>query len=463
MKKIHSSHSFINKWVMPNSKTLEYLYGDNTFNITEGPIRSGKSSDNIFVFCKEIEKSRDMLHLAVGVTSSSAKAILFDGEGLGIQHWPDWQERVQVIEGKTYKFKQRIFQSKYKGNDCLVLLPKEKSKMPIKYIVAFGGSTISSHEPYKGYSIGMFIATQWELLHKNTRNELLKRTALSSHRKHFIDLNPTDPNHDIYKQMKIWEKSRVVNYIHKTMLDNPVMTKERMAEIMAEYDPNSIDYQRDILGKRVVAEGLIYTVDDKKNIIDKFDPDDYHSYVIVADSGESMSATAFIMLGVTKGFRNVDVLKEYRHRNDDNKGLGVKMPYDYAIDYLTFIKECRDIMGKRARDVYSDHDLTFMREYERNQYEHSVGDTLIKAIKEEIATRIKTGINLLWLGRLRFYKECEWSIKSFRTAVYNPKESVKGIYVRLDDPMNGTLIDNIDAIEYGISSFKYELGLYRER
>jgi hypothetical protein len=120
-------------------------------------------------------------------------------------------------------------------------------------------------------------------------------------------------------------------------------------------------------------------------------------------------------------------------------------------------------MGKRARDVYADHDLSFIREYERLQRQEGVGDTIYKAKKEEIATRIKTGINLLWLGRLRFYKECVWSIKSFRTAVYNPKESAKGVYVRLDDPINGTLIDNIDAIEYGISAFKYELGLYRER
>jgi PBSX family phage terminase large subunit len=449
--------------VLPNDKTLDYIYADNTYNISEGPIRSAKTSDNIFAFCKEIEKSRDMLHLAIGVTSSTAKAILFDGEGLGIQHWPDWQERVQIIDGVKRKFKQRIFTGKYKGNDCLILIPKENSKMPTKYIVAFGGATISSHEPYKGYSVGMFIATQWELLHKNTRNELLKRTALSTHRKHYIDLNPTDPNHSIYKQMDIWIKNGVVNYIHKTMLDNPVMTKERLNQIIAEYDQNSIDYQRDILGKRVVAEGLIYTVDDKKNIIDSFNPSEYHSYVVVADSGESMSATAFILLGITKGFAHVDVLKEYRHRNDDTSGLGIKYTNDYAIDYLTFIKECRELMGKRARDVYADHDLSFIREYERLQRQEGVGDTIYKAKKEEIATRIKTGINLLWLGRLRFYKECVWSIKSFRTAVYNPKESAKGVYVRLDDPINGTLIDNIDAIEYGISAFKYELGLYRER
>lgn len=36
------------------------------------------------------------------------------------------------------------------------------------------------------------------------------------------------------------------------------ITKERLREIVSQYDPSSIWYIRDIEGKRSIAEGLIY-------------------------------------------------------------------------------------------------------------------------------------------------------------------------------------------------------------
>jgi len=464
MKKILSNGSFLNKFVVPNRKTLDYMFNLKTFNISEGPIRAAKTTDNIVAFCGEIDKSTDMIYLAIAPTQSSAKTILFDGEGLGIKHYPDWQERTEIINNKKVKFRQRIFEGKYEGSDALIILPKKGSGHPIKYIVAFGGNKANSHEPYKGWSVGMVIATQWELLHMETRNELIKRTALSGHRYHFIDLNPVDEKHDVYRQMDVWEKTGRLNYIKKLMQDNPIMTRERMDEIISEYDPESVIFKRDILGERVSAEGLIYHVRDY-NILkaSAFNPDLYASYVVVGDPGENTSATAYIVLGITKGYRYVDVIKDYRHRNADVSGLAIKSPNDYVVDFLEFIKSARDKMKKNAKRVYIDEDITFIREYQRLQYQHGIGDVGDKAIKEEINTRIKTGINLLWLGRLRFYDNCQDTITSFRKAQYDPKEWAKGVLARWDDPTKGTMIDNIDAVEYGVSSYKYELSLYKER
>jgi PBSX family phage terminase large subunit len=387
---------------------------------------------------------------------------LFDGEGLGIKHFPEWQARTEMIDGKKVKFRQRIFEGKYEGSDALILLPKYKSGQSTKYIVAFGGNKSNSHEPYKGWSVGMFIATQWELLHLNTRDELLKRTALSRHRKHFTDLNPISPKADIYKQIARWQATGQLNYIKKTMLDNPIMTPERIEEIKAEYDPDSIVYKRDILGERVAAEGLIYRLRDY-NILkeSEFRAEDYVEYVIVADPGINASATAFCLLGITRGYRYVDVILDYNHKNEDKAGLAIKMPSDYVMDYFDFIKGSKKKMNKSPRDVYSDLDLTFKREYERLQWTNGVQDQLRNAIKDEIVDRIKTDINLLYKGRLRFYENCVSTIESFRTAQYDPKLSDKGVYVRYDSPVDGTMIDNIDNVEYGIRAFRYELSLYK--
>lgn len=462
MKPVISNGAYLKKYKLPNEKTLDYILEPKLYNVSEGPIRAGKTGDNIQSFCMEIEESPDMIYLAIAPTQSSAKTILFDGEGLGIKHFPEWQARTELIDGERVKFRQRIFEGKYEGSDALILLPKYGSGQPTKYIVAFGGNKSNSHEPYKGWSVGMFIATQWELLHQETRNELLKRTGLSRYRKHWIDLNPISPKADIYKQIARWQKTGKLNYIRKTMLDNPIMTPERIEEIKAEYDPDSIVYKRDILGERVAAEGLIYTIRDY-NLLEpeSFNPNDYITYVVVADPGENESATAFCLVGVTRGCRYVDVILDYNHKNSGKSGLAIKMPSDYVMDYFDFIKASKDKMKRPPRDVYSDLDITFKREYERLQWSNGVQDQLRNAIKDEISDRIKTDINLLYKGRLRFYKNCVSTIESFRTAQYDAKLSDKGIYERYDNPIDGTMIDNIDNVEYAIRALRYELSLYK--
>lgn len=457
-------NQFIKKYVMPKYDVLDYMYNhrEKTYHILEGPVRSGKTTDNITMFCQEIEKSKDILFLTIGITQGAAKTILWEGDGLGIAHYPDWQARTFIKDGKRYKVRQRIFATKYKGMDALALLPKHNSDHPVKYILAFGSDKANSQDGYKGMSIGMVIATQWELFHPNTRVELLKRTIASSRRKYFIDLNPISPNADIYKEFDRWIKQGNVNYKLKLMKDNPILTDELIEEIKADYDPNSIDYQRDILGKRVAPQGTIYTVRDY-NIIKDFDVNDYRTFVIVADIGQTNSATVFTLTGLTTDFKYVDVLKEYYHKNADEKDLGIKMPIDYAIDYQDFINECANMIGFVPREILADNDITFVREFERTKHNARLGSVYLNHTfkKDEIHDRIKTGINDLYTGRMRFYEKCTHTITAFKTATYDVKAKDKGKYVRYDNPADGTMIDPIDSVEYARSRMKLEIDRYK--
>lgn len=456
MRAIRSKNSFIKKFKKPNKKTLDYIFNlDATFHIAEGPIRAGKTSDNIIKFCQMIENSPDPVHLTIGQTQSAAKAILWEHEGLGIAHYPDWQARTHVVDGKKVKIRQRIFKGTYEGYDALVLLPKKGSGHPEKYIVAFGGSNKDSHEPYKGWGVGTWIATQYELLHEHTRSELLKRTALSQYRKHVVDLNPTAPGHQIYKDFDRWIANGEVNFVLKLMQDNPIMTPERIAEIIAEYDPESVDFLRDIKGLRVAAGGPIYRVKEA-NIIKEVNVNDYLTYVIVADPGVNHSATFFGLLAITYDRKHIDLIKEYYHKNSERDGLAIKLPSDYALDYQQFIKECIEMMGKPPEAALSDLDITFIREFERTKYASKLAGINLNSqfLKEEIHDRIKTGINLLWKERLRFSANCPYAILAYRTAIYDEKEKDKGKYVRYDNPKEGTMIDPIDGIEYGITRLR---------
>lgn len=461
MKKPTKSR-YVQRFKIPNDKMLEYIYKtkSNVYNFAEGSIRSAKTTSNILAFAMALEESDDILHLAIGVTASSARTIIFEGDGLGLKYYPEWSERTELINGKLVRFQQRVFTGKYEGNDCIILLPKPGSDKPIKYVVAMGGGLSNSYESFHGWSVGMVIATEYDLLHPNTWQAIQSRTANSSLRRIFADFNPTDEQHMVYKKLEELKGSLGgFNYVHATLVDNPAMTPQRIKEIMSEYDPDSLDYKRYILGQRINPAGLIYNVRDY-NIIDEWDKNEYIRYIVVADPGENSSATAFILMGLRKFNKGVDVLKEYYHRNADERGAGIKLPYDYAVDFINFCKECEELIGKPLYNRLSDHDLTFIREYDRIKYKMNYGYALNKVIKDEIDERIKTGINLLYKGRLRFHKDCINTIQSFKSAVYDSKKEKLGKYERLDDPQNGTRIDHIDAVEYGFTEFKNELQRY---
>lgn len=468
MKKIQQSNAWDTKFKLQNNKMLNYIYQtfNHTYNIEEGSWRSGKSMNNVEAFCMNIEKSPDILHMAIGETIASAKIILFEGDGLGIKYYPDWHERWELINGKKVKVQsQRIFETQYEDKYALALLPLPNTNHPIKYIIACGGGMESSYKAFRGYSLGMVIATEVDLFHPNTINEMKGRTISSQHRRYFLDFNPTDPKHYIYSDFVdyfIENNSEETNYTHTTMDDNPSLSDKRKNELKKEWPEGSVQFQRYIEGKRVVATGLIYTIK-KENIIDKIDIQQYSRFIVIADPGENASATAFGLLGLKRDYSGVDVLKDYRHRNADVKGHAIKMPIDYAMDFCTFIKESEALIQGKLYKVYSDSDVTFIREYNRVKLEQGVAYNVLSVVKEEINTRIKTGINMLWTGRLRFYIGCKDTIEAYKTAQYNPKQEIKGIYERFDAPEKGTLIDNVDLVEYGISAFRHELSLWKGR
>lgn len=460
---------YTQKFIVPKYKSLEYirrsLDPEVIFNISVGSIRSGKTTENIVAFCMNLELSPDILHMAIGVNASTAKTILFEGDGLGIKHYPEWQERVEIVNGKRVRFPQRIFETKFQDKDALCLLPLKKGD-PKKYIIAFGGDTVSSYTAFHGMSFGMVISTEANLLHSNTVIKYMERTVASRWRKIFEDLNPGNPR-QWYKTERLdvllKQTPDEINYIEKRLTDNPFLKEHQINNLKMQYPPNSVQYRNSILGEWVAAEGLIYDFQDDKNIITSFNANDYFSYIISIDPGVNHSATVFSTVGITRDFKYLDTLNEYYHKNSDQYGMGVKMPIDYVMDFIDYLRKTVAEMGRYPQEIVCDNDLTFIREFERVKYREGMGGIYLttKFDKGLIRDRIKTDVNMLFQGRKRVHIRCVKTIEAYRTAQYDPKESQKGNYVRLDDPVAGTMIDPIDANEYATLRFGYELSRYQ--
>ena len=410
------------------------------YNIAEGAIRAGKTVDNVFAFAYELKTTKDKLHLATGSTVANAKLNIGDANGFGLD----------------YIFRGQCRWGKYKDNDALFVRgPSTRGKQRI--IIFAGGAKADSFKKIRGNSYGMWIATEINLHHDNTIKEAFNRTAAASKRKFFWDLNPDNPNAEIYTEYidKYERKAKSgkllggYNYQHFTIDDNINISEQRRAEIKSQYDATSIWYKRDILGQRCIAEGLIYRIF----------AENYKMYawnnalprnlniIIGVDFGGNNSAHSFTATGITPDFKNVIVLNSERIscRKDDGSDID---PDQLGLLFCDFCKRVINVCGNISR-VYCDSAeqvlIAGLRTAARKQGLSWL--SIQNSLKDEINNRINLTVQLMAQGRFFYIPDKSESLKNaLRTAIWDPKEKTKN--VRLDDGSSD--IDSLDSFEYTI-------------
>lgn len=410
------------------------------YNIAEGAIRAGKTVDNVFAFAYELKTTKDKLHLATGSTVANAKLNIGDANGFGLE----------------YIFRGQCRWGKYKDNDALFVRgPSTRGKQRI--IIFAGGAKADSFKKIRGNSYGMWIATEINLHHDNTIKEAFNRTAAASKRKFFWDLNPDNPNAEIYTEYidKYERKAKLgkllggYNYQHFTIDDNINISEQRRAEIKSQYDATSIWYKRDILGQRCIAEGLIYRIF----------AENYKMYawtdalprnlniIIGVDFGGNNSAHSFTATGITPDFKNVIVLTSERIscRKDDGSDID---PDQLGLLFCDFCKRVINVCGNISR-VYCDSAeqvlIAGLRTAARKQGLSWL--SIQNSLKDEINNRINLTVQLMAQGRFFYVPDKAESLKNaLRTAIWDPKEKTKN--VRLDDGSSD--IDSLDSFEYTI-------------
>lgn len=388
-----------------NDKHLEYIRACEvcTFNIAEGAIRAGKTIDNIFAFAHCLEKSRDRIHLATGSTSANAKLNIGDANGFGLE----WIYRGQCRWGK------------YQGNECLFVKGPATRGMQ-KIIIFAGGGKADSYKKIRGNSYGMWIATEINLHHDNTIKEAFNRTAAAKDRKFFWDLNPDNPNADIYTQYidlyrRKQEEGELLggcNYAHFVLDDNPNITEERKAEIKSQYDVGSLWYRRDIEGIRCAAEGLIYDMfDENRHIVDTSLIPMIGSRYISCDYG-TQNATVFKEW--QKGEDGIWYnLKEYYYSGRDERKQ--KTDAEYVADMDDFIGE--DKVRAIIVDPSAASFITALRKD---------GHSVIKA-DNDVANGIREVSSFLRRGLIKYDRSCVNTFKEYRSYIWDSKAAAKGV------------------------------------
>lgn len=438
---------------------------DNTYNILEGAVRSGKTVDHVLAFAKELCDTPDKFHLATGSTMANAKLNIGDANGFGLEHI----------------FRGQCRWTSYKDNDALAIRgPYTNFKE--KIVIFAGGGSSASYQKIRGNSYGMWIATEINLHHDNTIKEAFNRTIASHRRKIFWDLNPEHPKAPIYAQYidKYAEKAQKgilkggYNYAHMTLFDNINISEERREEIISQYDPGSIWYIRDILGERTIAEGLIYNKlatsiaakDGKFRIEKKIAQAMARSGKIIhinvgVDFGGNGSGHAFVATGELQGYEKLIILKSRRYLEgeyDPDTGKKILDIDPKALDelFIRFIEAVTKEYGFITK-VYADSaESVLIRGFRTALVQSGHGDIkVVNAMKSKITDRIFATTALTAMNRLLITEDCESFEQAASMAVWDPKSLE---LERLDDGTSD--IDTLDSFEY---SFERDISKFLRR
>jgi len=284
--------------------------------VLEGAVRSGKTLNSNAAFLFYMMESEENVFILSGKSVGSlARNVIYGDTGLLALSGEDGDYRIDNTGN-------RIFE-----------LNTEKGR---KVAYCFGASDERAFQTLRGLTAGGWYADEASLYPRSFVEEAFSRTIASKDRRHIWTLNPQQPRHWIYKDyIDKFEREKLHGfyYQHYTLVDNPILTTERIEEIKKQ--KTGVFYERDILGLRVVAEGAIYDVG-KVKTEGKFLAAKYQGRPIVGIDYGTSNATCFLLGYVYQD--TIYVTSEYYY---DSKREGVsKSDYEYAKDFQKWLDDC---------------------------------------------------------------------------------------------------------------------------
>lgn len=437
--------------MIKRTKTLKYNWSDKhkeymkhsaecSMNIAEGSIRSGKTTDNIFCFAYFLKKSRDKVHLATASTQPTAKLIIGDCDGYGLEHI----------------FRGQCRWGKYKGNECLKICGRDTGYKE-KIVLFCGGAKADSYKKFRGMSIGLWIATEINLHHADTIREAQRRQINADIKKFFWDLNPESPTAEIYREfIDVFDKKSQdgtlkggFNLATFNIFDNVNLSKPNLESEISKYELGSVYYKRDILGERCAAEGIIFrdiAEHKEKYIINRSElPERFMWSDFGFDIGGNGSAYAMTCSAVDED-GTVYVLRSRKRQAVD---LPMAEVEQFAFDFIENTEKDYKITAENCNCDHSDVIINTLNE------RRFIFD---KTYKPPLEDRPFLYSVLMAQGKLKFVEnECDDLIFELQNLVYNPKEEKA---IPLDD---GTMqIDTYDSFTYSLAGNWYYLTDIRE-
>lgn len=378
-------------WWLPNSPVK-----DKRGIIADGSIRSGKTSSMSLSFVIWAMQN-------------------FDGQNFAMCGKTIASFRRNVLAELKIRLKNRGYAIKDRRADNMLEIRKDSVT---NHFYIFGGKDESSQDLIQGITLAGVFLDEVALMPESFVNQATGRCSVDGS-KFWFNCNPEGPYHwfktnwiDKHSDVYIDEHGQTLTgknllYLHFTMDDNLSLSEEIKTGYQSLY--SGVFYERYILGRWSVAEGIIYPMFDKAVHSVKAAAYLFVEYNIAVDYG-IQNPTAFGLWGRTADNKHI-MVKEYYY---DGRAKGNKTDIQLAEDLRRFAE------GYPIKYIVVDPSAASFITQLRND-----GFKVLKG-KNDVLDGIRLVASLLGQGKLLFDESCEATFKEFASYVWNDKAAEHG-------------------------------------
>ena len=366
---------------------MRFPYSSYDALICDGAVRSGKTSI----------MSLSFILWAMGNFDQCAFAIC--GKSVGAV------ERNVVRPLLGIQYLRCNFSMQYRRGEHMIVVTRGKRT---NFIYLFGGKDESSAALIQGVTLAGVLLDEVALMPRSFVEQALARCSVRG-AKLWFNCNPENPQHWFRQEWILQPEKHNVLYLHFLMDDNPSLDDATKARYKSMYA--GLFYERYIMGRWVMSEGLIY---------DMFDPTEntyredipslpYSCERYIACDYGTTNPTVFLDIYDNGELIRVD--REYRW--DSRKERKQRTDQQYADDFMEFMG---DIPATVLVDPSAASFIVALRQ--RGVYVQEADNEVLDGIR-------KTGA-LLARREIRIHERCAGLIDELGTYLWDEKAALRG-------------------------------------
>lgn len=352
-------------------KILAFPYTQRDVLICDGAVRSGKTSIMMWAFVDWAMRE-------------------FDGQRFGIcGKTVDSASKNIVVPFISMALAKERYNLRWRRADHVLEITRCGKT---NYFEVFGGKDESSFMLIQGRTLAGVLLDEVVLMPESFVNQALARCSVDGSRIWF-SCNPGSPQHWFYKNWIEGSARRNALYLHFNMRDNPALSDSILTRYEAMY--SGVFYDRYILGKWVLAEGLIYPMFGDSCVVDE-EPGTEGEYYISCDYGtlNPFSAQLWHWDGKT-----ATCLREYYYSGRETQANKTDEEYCTEVARLAGDLPIRSI-------VVDPSAASFIEVLRRKQY-------VVRKAKNDVLNGIMLTARYLQDGTIKIHRRCKDSIREF--------------------------------------------------
>lgn len=366
---------------------MRFPYSKYDALICDGAVRSGKTSI----------MSLSFFLWAMGNFNNCAFA--FCGKSVGAV------ERNIVTPLLSVVYLQQNFDIRYNRGDHVIIARRGHRE---NRIYLFGGKDESSYTLVQGVTLAGVLLDEVALMPRSFVEQALARCSVKG-AKLWFNCNPENPQHWFRQEWILRLEKHNALHLHFLMDDNPALdeaTKERYRSMYS-----GLFYERYIMGRWVMSEGLIYDMFDPTENVYRDRPVgmyDRSQRYIACDYG---TTNPTVFLDIYDDGEIIRVDREYRW--DSRKERRQKTDQEYADDFLEF-------MGERDATVLVDPSAAsfIVALRQRGVYVREANNDVLDGIRR-MSVLVKR-------RELLVHEECSGFLDEIGTYMWDDKAAMRG-------------------------------------